>query len=113
MGIEKDGDFLKEGTRLLTQLAVELGAEQPIGAGRHGRSENRTTHRNRHWERTWETRVGEIPLRTLKLRKGTSSASLLEAMKQLERPSSQLISEQAFRIWKTRIEQVLTDPTWQ
>ncbi len=46
MRIDLDGDFLKEGPRLLTQLAVELEAEQVIGAGRYERSENRTTHRH-------------------------------------------------------------------
>ena len=85
MGIDLDGDFLKEGTRLLTQLAVELEAEQVIGAGRYERSENRTTHRNGYRERTWETRVGEIPLRIPKLRDGTYFPSLLEPRKRSEK----------------------------
>ncbi|NIV37556.1 MAG: IS256 family transposase [Anaerolineae bacterium] len=85
MGIDLDGDFLKEGTRLLTQLAVELEAEQLIGAGRYERSENRKTYRNGHRERTWETRVGEIPLRIPKLRDGTYFPSLLEPRKRSEK----------------------------
>lgn len=85
MGIDLDGDFLKEGTRLLTQLAVELEAEQVIGAGRYERTENRTTHRNGYRERTWETRVGEIPLRIPKLRDGTYFPSLLEPRKRSEK----------------------------
>lgn len=85
MGIDLDGDFLKEGTRLLTQLAVELEAEQVIGAGRYERSENRTTQRNGYRARTWETRVGEIPLRIPKLRDGTYFPSLLEPRKRSEK----------------------------
>ena len=53
MGIDLDGDFLKEGTRLLAQLAVELEAEQVIGAGRYERSDGRKTYRNGYRERTW------------------------------------------------------------
>lgn len=76
---------LKEGTRLLTQLAVELEAEQVIGAGRYERSENRKTQRNGYRERTWETRVGEIPLRIPKLREGTYFPSLLKPRKRSEK----------------------------
>lgn len=85
VGIDLDGDFLKEGTRLLTQLAVELEAEQVVGAGRYERSENRKTHRNGYRDRTWETRVGEIPLRIPKLREGTYFPSLLEPRKRSEK----------------------------
>lgn len=42
-GIDLNGDFLEEGTRLLAQLAIELEAEQVIGAGRYERSDSRTT----------------------------------------------------------------------
>ncbi|MEW6568917.1 MAG: IS256 family transposase [Chloroflexota bacterium] len=85
VGIDLDGDFLKEGTRLLAQLAVELEAEQAIGAGRYERSENRRTYRNGHRQRAWETRVGEIPLRIPKLREGTYFPSLLEPRRRSEK----------------------------
>lgn len=85
VGIDLDGDFLKEGTRLLAQLAIELEAEQVIGAGRYERSENRTTYRNGHRQRTWETRVGELPLQIPKLREGNYFPSLLEPRKRSEK----------------------------
>jgi hypothetical protein len=45
VGIDLDGDFLQEGSRLLALLAEELEAEQVIGAGRYERSDKRTTYR--------------------------------------------------------------------
>jgi len=84
MGIDLDGDFLKEGTRLLTQLAVELEAEQVIGAGPYERTDGRKTYRNGHRQRTWETRVGEIPLQIPKLREGSYFPSLLEPRRRSE-----------------------------
>jgi putative transposase len=84
VGIDLDGDFLQEGTRLLAQLAVELEAEQVIGAGPYERSDGRKTYRNGHRQRTWETRVGEIPLQIPKLREGTYFPSLLEPRRRSE-----------------------------
>jgi putative transposase len=84
VGIDLDGDFLHEGTRLLAQLAVELEAEQVIGAGPYERSDGRKTYRNGHRQRTWETRVGEIPLQIPKLREGTYFPSLLEPRRRSE-----------------------------
>ncbi len=40
LGIDLDGDFLKKGTRLLTQLAAELEGEQVIGSSLYQCSEN-------------------------------------------------------------------------
>ena len=62
VGLDLDGDFLSQGAQLLAQLAIELEAEEVIGAGRYERSNGRKTYRNGHRERVWETRVGEIPL---------------------------------------------------
>jgi putative transposase len=84
VGIDLDGDFLQEGTRLLAQLAVELEAEQVIGAGPYERSDGRKTYRNGHRQRTWQTRVGEIPLQIPKLREGTYFPSLLEPRRRSE-----------------------------
>jgi putative transposase len=78
IGVDLDGGFLSQGTQLLAQLAIELEAEQQIGASRYERSPGRTTYRNGHRERVWETRVGEIPLRIPKLREGQYFPSLLE-----------------------------------
>lgn len=78
IGVDLDGDLLSQGTQLLAQLAIELEAEQQIGAGRYDRNPQRRTYRNGHRERLWETRVGEIPLRMPKLREGNDFPSLLE-----------------------------------
>jgi len=85
VGVDLDGDFLSEGTRLLAQLAIEFEAEQHIGAGRYERSPGRRTYRNGHRERSWETRVGEIPLRIPKLREGSFFPSLLEPRRRAEK----------------------------
>lgn len=85
VGVDPEGDFLQEGAQLVAQLAIELEAEEIIGAGRYERSHNRKNHRNGHRERVWETRVGEIPLMILKLREGTYFPSLLEPRRRAEK----------------------------
>jgi len=85
VGVDPEGDFLQEGAQLVAQLAIELEAEEIIGAGRYERSPNRKNHRNGHRERVWETRVGEIPLRIPKLREGTYFPSLLEPRRRAEK----------------------------
>ena len=61
IGADLDGDFLRESVQLLTQMLIELEAEDQIGAAKYERSPNRKARRNGYWERLWETRVGEIP----------------------------------------------------
>lgn len=39
--VDLDGDFLNEGARLLALLAIELPAEEVIGASRYERSQDR------------------------------------------------------------------------
>jgi len=85
IGIYLDGDFLQEGARLVAQLAIELEAEEKIGAGRYERSPHRKNHRNGHRERVWETHVGEIPLRIPKLREGSYFPSLLDPQRRAEK----------------------------
>ncbi len=85
VGVDLEGDFLTEGVQLLAQLAMELEAEEIIGAGWYERSPNRKNHRNGHRERIWETRAGEIPLRIPKLREGTYFPSLLEPRRRAEK----------------------------
>ena len=85
VGLDLDGDFLSQGAQLLAQLAIELEAEEVIGAGRYERSNGRKTYRNGHRERVWETRVGEIPLRIPKLREGNYFPSLLEPRRRAEK----------------------------
>jgi putative transposase len=83
--MDLDGDLVSQGTQLLAQLAIELEAEQQIGASRYERSPGRTTYRNGHRERVWETRVGETPLRIPKLREGQYFPSMLEPRRRAEK----------------------------
>jgi putative transposase len=85
VGMELDGDFLREGIAVLTRLLMELEVSQQIGAERYQRSEERQAYRNGYRERPWETRVGEIPLRIPKLRSGNFFPSFLEPRRRAER----------------------------
>jgi transposase-like protein len=85
VGMELDGDFLREGISVLTRLLMELEVSQQIGAERYQRSEKRQAYRNGYRERPWETRVGEIPLRIPKLRSGNFFPSFLEPRRRAER----------------------------
>jgi putative transposase len=84
-GIDLEGDFLQEGAQLVAQLAIELEAEEIIGAGHYERSPDRKTRRNGYRERKWETRVGELPLKIPKLREGSYFPSLLEPRRRAEK----------------------------
>jgi putative transposase len=46
VGIQLDGDFLREGIAVLTRLLMEREVSQQIGAERYQRSEERQTQRN-------------------------------------------------------------------
>jgi len=85
MGLDGDSDFLREGVRLMSQLLMELEVEEVTGAGRYERAPERTNQRNGYRRRRWETRVGEIPLRIPKLRKGSYFPSLLEPRRRAEK----------------------------
>ncbi len=61
LGVDVDGDFLRESIALLTRLLMELEVSEQIGAERYQRSEEQRTRRNGYRERSWETRVREIP----------------------------------------------------
>lgn len=85
IGADLDGDFLRESVQLLTQMLIELEAEDQIGAAKYERSPNRLARRNGYRDRMWETRVGEIPLSIPKLREGSFFPSLLEPRKRSEK----------------------------
>jgi len=53
IGVDLDGDLLSQGTQLFAQLAVELEAEEQIGAGRYERNPERRTYRSGHRHRIW------------------------------------------------------------
>jgi putative transposase len=83
-GIDLGGDFLRQGVRLLAQLAMDLEVEQQVGAAKYERKASRTTQRNGYRERMWETRVGEVALQIPKLRQGSYFPSLLEPRRRAE-----------------------------
>jgi putative transposase len=84
-GLDLDSDFLRDSIALLTKLLMEAQVSEQIGVEPYERSEERQTHRNGYRERTWETRVGEIPLRIPKLRRGSYYPSFLEPRRRAER----------------------------
>lgn len=71
VGVELDGGLLRAGVHPLAQMLMELEVERQIGAAKHQRSPQRRTRRNGYRERGWETRVGEIPLRIPRVRRGS------------------------------------------
>jgi len=84
-GVDLDSDFLRESIVLLTRLLMEAEVSEQIGAERYERSEGRQDHRNGYRERNWETRVGDIPVRIPKLRRGSYFPSFLEPRRRAER----------------------------
>jgi putative transposase len=85
VGLDGDADFLRESIQLLTQMLIELEAEERIGAEKYVRTSTRSNQRNGYRPRSWETRVGEVDLRIPKLRKGSFFPSLLEPRRRTEK----------------------------
>ena len=85
MGMDQDKDFLAESVRVMSQMLMELEAQQLTGAEKHERTAARMNYRNGYRERLWRTRVGEIDLRIPKLRVGTYFPSLLEPRRHAEK----------------------------
>ena len=84
-GMDLDGDFLRESIALMTRLLMEAEVSEQVGAKRYERSNDRLDHRNGYRERSWETRVGDIPLRIPKLRRGSYFPSFLEPRRRAEK----------------------------
>jgi transposase-like protein len=85
IGLEGDVDFLRESIQLMTQMLIELEAEEQIGAEKHECTPERNNHRNGYRQRQWEVRVGEIDVRIPKLRKGSYHPSLLQSRRRTEK----------------------------
>jgi len=88
-----DGDFLRSVAETVLQLLMETDVEGLIGAGRHERSEERTTYRNGYRDRTLDTRLGSLQLRIPKLRQGSYFPPFLEPRKTSERALVAVIQE--------------------
>lgn len=93
LGLELDGDFLRQAVEWLLQQLIELEAEAKIGAAKYERAPTRATHRNGYRERPLETRVGEVSLRIPKLRQGSYFPSLLEPRRRAEQALVAVIQE--------------------
>lgn len=83
-GMEQDKDFLQESVRVMSQMLMEIEAQERAGANLHERSTERKTYRNGYRGRVWKTRVGEINLRIPKLRTGSYFPNLLEPRRKTE-----------------------------
>ena len=88
-----DDDFLRNVAEAVVQLLMEADVEGLIGAGRHERSGERTTHRNGYRDRTLDTRLGSLQLRIPKLRQGSYFPPFLEPRKISEKALVAVIQE--------------------
>jgi putative transposase len=88
-----DGEFLKEGVRVLAQALMELELTQQVGAERYERTVTRTSQRNGYRERAWDTRVGTIELQVPRVRDSSFFPSLLEPRKRAERALVAVVQE--------------------
>ncbi len=72
---------------------MEFEVDGLIGAGRHERSDERTTYRNGYRDRQLETRLGTLDLKIPKLRQGTYFPAFLEPRKTAEKALTAVIQE--------------------
>ncbi len=80
-----DGDFWRALAAHTLQLLMEVEVDGLIGAGRHDRSDERTTYRNGYRDRPLETRLGTLDLKIPKLRQGTYFPAFLEPRRTAEK----------------------------
>jgi len=88
-----DGDLFRELGEYILQRLMEIEAEQQIGAGKHERNDERSTHRNGYRDRRLETRMGTMNLKIPKLRSGTYFPSFLEPRKMSEQALVAVVQE--------------------
>ena len=74
-----DGDFLRAIAAHTLQRLMEFEVDGLIGAGRHERSDERTTYRNGYRDRQLETRLGTLDLKIPKLHQGSYFPTFLAA----------------------------------
>jgi putative transposase len=88
-----DGDFLRAIAAHTLQRLMEFEVDGLIGAGRHERSDERTTYRNGYRDRQLETRLGTLDLKIPKLGQGTYFPAFLEPRKTAEKALTAVIQE--------------------
>ena len=87
------GDFMRALAENVLQLIMEADVEGLIGAGRHERTDQRTTWRNGYRERALDTRLGTLNLKVPKLRHGSYFPSFLEPRKTSEKALVAVVQE--------------------
>lgn len=97
-----DLNFLRKGIRVLSQALMELEVSEQIGAAKHVRSGDRTTHRNGYRERTLDTAAGAIELKIPKVREGSCQPSLIEPRRRIDRAIPSVIQEAYIHVVSTR-----------
>lgn len=90
---DHDGEFLRDGVRVLSQALMELEVSEHLGAERHERTPARLGQRNGYRDREWDTRVGTIDLRVPRVRDGSFFPALLEPRKRAERALVTVVQE--------------------
>jgi putative transposase len=88
-----EGDFLRAVAEAVLQLLMETDVEGVVGAGRHERTEGRTTWRNGYRDRALDTRLGTLDLRVPKLRQGSYFPGFLEPRRTSEKALVAVIQE--------------------
>jgi transposase-like protein len=88
-----DQDLLRKLAETTLAKLMEFEVAGLVGAGRHERSEGRTTHRNGYRERTLDTRMGTLELEIPKLRSGSYFPSFLEPRRLSERALAAVIQQ--------------------
>jgi len=91
--LERDGDLLRDGVRVLSEALMELEISQQLGAERYERTGERKGQRNGYRERRWDTRVGTIDLKVPRVRDGEFFPSLLEPRRRAEHALIAVIQE--------------------
>ena len=77
-------ELMRTLTLTLLQSLVDAEATEKIGAGRHERSEARTTQRNGTRPKTVATTIGDLTVKIPKLRQGSFFPSLLEPRRRID-----------------------------
>ncbi len=93
VSIDLDGDFLREGVRLLMQLAMEEQVSEQVGAAKYQRTPERKVQRNGYRPVDWDTRVGSIDLQIPKLRAGSYFPNFLEPRRRAEKALLSVIQQ--------------------
>ena len=87
------GELIRDAVRLVLQKLIEAEATEAVGAGRHERTDTRTTERNGHRSRLLATRAGDVELKIPKLRKGSFLPSVIEPRRRIDRALHAVIME--------------------